>query len=168
MAQRRPSQSHSHRAKTDQGRHYLDRPVGLLLIIAYKGIWGVLEILSGWLLLYSYRLFTHELLLDPQNLLTFRILRTIHIAPLDTLYLGLLFIGFGAMKLLLAVCLWHRIAIIREFGLVVFGLVGLYGLYHLSFHFSWITLIAFLLDVLTLVYFWKLLPKHLNRDQEFE
>lgn len=149
----------------DLGLHYLDRPIGLLLVIAYKLAYGTLEIISGVLILFSYRLLANELLEDPQDLLANWLLNNVHITQRDTVYLGLLFLSFGLIKIVLAICLWFRLPWIRGLGLGFFGMVGAFGLAHLAFHYSPITLVALVFDLAALGYFWKILPTHLSRKK---
>ena len=148
--------------------HYFDRPAGLLLVIAYKGLWGMAEIVSGTLLIVFRTVIAAELSDDPQDLLAnwlYSHLETYHVDPL---YVGSIVIGFGLIKVILAMCLWYRFALIREIGLVFFSLVGAYGVYYLTLQYSQVTFFALLFDLCALYYFWKILPKHLTKKMIYE
>lgn len=153
---------------SDRGTHLFGRPVGLVAIIFYKAIWGILELAAGVALILSNRFLVHELIEDPQDLLARWVLTHLQLSHHDLWTFSAIVIGFGFMKLLLAACLWKRLPLVRELGLLVFTLVGLFGGYHLILHFSWVTLGAVLMDVLSLLYFWFILPKHLSKHALFE
>lgn len=150
----------------DLERHYFDRPLGLLLIIGYKTLWGLSEIATGTAFLFSYRFLTGELLEDPQDLLANWFLT--HLTKPQTITLGEVFLALGVIKLILAVALWFRLKYIRLLGLLFFGSVGAFGLTHLAFHFSWQTLVGLLLDLGALLYFWRILPNHLTKKMIYE
>ncbi len=150
------------------GAHIADRPVGLLLVMAYKGVWGLVEVASGLFFFLSKGYLAAELGDDPQDQLANWIISNIEQYHIDTHMLGAIFIGIGLTKLLLAACLWFRFAAIREIGLAFFSLVGFYGLYRITVHFSYVTLFALFLDLCSLYYFWEYLPKHLTRKQLYE
>ncbi len=150
----------------DFERHYFDRPLGLLLIIGYKALWGLSELAAGVTFLFSYRLIAEELLEDPQDLLANWILA--HATKPQTITLGEVFLALGAIKLLLALALWFRLRYIRVLGLLFFGSVAAFGLAHLAFHFSWQTLAGIVLDLGAFLYFWKILPKHLTKKLIYE
>ncbi|MFA5130533.1 MAG: DUF2127 domain-containing protein [Patescibacteria group bacterium] len=153
----------------DHSAHYFDRPLGLVLIIAYKFIWGATEVYIGILLMFSYPIFSRELAEDPQDLLAHAFIRNLHFSKETLIQIGSLFLSFGIIKVLLAACLWLRLRYIREVGLVVFIATGLYGLGHIVSAFSWVTLAGLVADATFIYYFWKILPKHLNpMDQKYE
>lgn len=157
------------RTKPDSGRHYFDRPLGLVLIVGYKIIWGLTEILFGVLLMFSYQLVASELLEDPQDLLANWILGGLHyVSRADTSYFGSIIIAFGLVKIMLGLCLWARVPLVRDIGVVFFLAVALYGLYHLIGHFSWLTLSGLVVDMSALYYFWAILPKHLTKRMVYE
>ncbi len=152
--------------RIDLERHYFDRPLGLLLIIGYKTVWGLSELVTGAMFFFSYRLIAEELLEDPQDLFANWILA--HITKPQTITLGEIFLALGAIKLILAVCLWFRLRYIRLLGLLFFGSIGAFGLTHLLFHFSWQTVAGLILDLGSFAYFWKILPKHLTKKMIYE
>ena len=153
----------------DHSKHYFDRPLGLILIIGYKLIWGSAEMMIGWIVMHSYNILTRELVEDPQDLLARTILSRFQFSHGDLVQIGSIVFGLGLMKVLLAACLWVRMRYIREVGLVIFSATGLFGLYHLLSHFSWITIMALCADFIFIYYFYAILPKHLNpADQLYE
>jgi uncharacterized membrane protein len=153
----------------DHSVHYFDRPLGLLLIIAYKLLWGSAEMMIGWIVMHSYNILSQELVEDPQDLLARTVLTQFHLTPHDLTQIGSIVFSFGLMKVLLAGCLWMRVRYIREVGLVIFSTTALYGMYHLFVRFSWITVIAVCADFVFIYYFYQILPRHLNpKDQLYE
>ncbi len=135
----------------------------LILIIVYEAIHGILEIASGILLLFSFRIVSSELAEDPQDILANWVLHHTHLTQTGSLTIGAVLVFYGLAKLVVAMCLWFKIYLVREIGLFVFGLIGIVGLYRLSFHFSWFTLLGVAMNTVTLYYFWDTLPKHLHR-----
>lgn len=165
----RKKMSHAIWRLRDRGRHYFDRPLGLLLIIAYKFIWGSTEMMIGWIVMHSYNVLTRELVEDPQDLLARTLLGRFQFDHGDLVQIGSIVFALGLIKVLLATCLWMRVRYIREIGLVIFSTTGLYGLYHIMWHFSWITIMALCADFVFIYYFYAILPKHLNpADQLYE
>lgn len=150
------------------GLHIADRPMGLLLIMAYKGIWGIVETASGAFFFLSQGYIAKELAEDPQDQLANWLLSFIEKNSIDTHILGSIFVGIGFTKILLAICLWYRFSAIREIGIAFFSLIGVYGVYHISTRFSFITLFVLLLDLCSLYYFWKILPTHLTKKHIYE
>ncbi len=148
----------------DRGWHVFGRPFGLVLLIAYKLLWGSVEFASGILIFFSYRLITRELLEDPQDLFSNWLLQHFHLSYRGTIELGLLVSTFGLGKFVLGLGLWFRIKKIREFAMFFFSLIAAYGAYHLITRFTLLKFAAELMDVFIIVYLWKVLPKHL-RDQ---
>ncbi len=45
----------------DSGPHPFGWPLGLVLLVLYKGIWGLLEVCAGLLVVFSHRIFSGEL-----------------------------------------------------------------------------------------------------------
>lgn len=152
----------------DSGLHYRGRPIGLLLIIGYKAIWGIIEVVSGILLLYSYQIITKELIEDPQDQLARWILDHVYATNTSHVPIVALFISFGILKILLALCLWFRIRFVREIGLIFFSLVACFGVYSLITHFSLFILVVLAADVSALYYFLKILPKHLGPHMMYQ
>lgn len=153
---------------------YFKRPWGLILIVAYKGIWGLVEIILGLgtILLggiirqaaaseFVHDLVTRELTEDPQDVFVNWLLA--HLKWLDfSVYVGAGLIFLGLVKLALAVGVWYRSWTVRDIGVVFFSGVAVYGVYELAADFSFFKAIALFLDMLILFYFWHMLPKHLG------
>lgn len=57
----------------------MGRPIGMFLIVAYKGFWGMAEIFAGILLMLSRRLVGGELAEDPEDLFANWMLAHLHI-----------------------------------------------------------------------------------------
>lgn len=153
-------------AGKDPGWHFEHRPLGLLTIIAYKAVWGFVEILAGIVLLFSSKLIAGELLEDPQDLLIHWLLSHVQYNQKDALYLGIVVMLLGIGKLILAVGLWNRSFLVRRFGLFFFSVLAVYGAYHLTaVRFSFFKLGALLVDLSILYYFWKVLPHHLRHGE---
>ena len=138
-------------------------PLGLFIIIAYKALWGLIEIVGGVLIVYSDRLISNELLEDPQDFVANWLTNNIHISHADTVHIGLTAVALGVIHLVLAACLWTRQYFIRSFGVVLFSILGLYGLYHVIYYFSWLGMSALAMDLISLVYFLLVLPQHLTK-----
>ena len=152
----------------DGGRHIFGRPIGLALIVFYKTLWGLIEIGAGIVLVYSSTLIAQELVEDPQDTFVnwlFTLFGQIHLGALRPFDLGLIIALFGLGKLAVAACLWHRQYWIRDFGLVLFSVTGVIGLYALTRHVTLVRSLALLIDLLSLYYFWKILPHHLHHHE---
>lgn len=157
--------------KLDQ---YLKRPLGLILIVAYKGIWGLMEIILGALAIifgtfirhvatsdFVHGLIAREIAEDPQDIFINWLVS--HARWLDaTLSVGWILIILGAIKVAIALGIWFRSWAVRDFGIVFFSGVAIYGVYELTVDFSFFKLLAVLLDTFILFYFWQMLPKHLG------
>lgn len=160
--------------KIEKFNQYFRRPWGLILIVAYKGIWGTVEIIlgSGALVLshmlrqasasnFILNFFSDELAKDPQDIFVNWLLA--HVSWLNfSLYVGAGLIVFGLAKLVLAVGVWYRSWLIRDIGVVFFSGVAVYGVVEMAINFSLFKTIALFVDILILFYFWHMLPKHLG------
>jgi XTP/dITP diphosphohydrolase len=160
--------------KIEKFNQYFRRPWGLILIVAYKGIWGTVEIIlgAGALILSHFlrqasasqfilNFFSDELAQDPQDIFVNWLMA--HIAWLNfSLYVGVGLIIFGLAKLVLAVGVWYRSWLMRDIGVVFFSGVAVYGVFELAVAFSFFKTAALFLDILILFYFWHMLPKHLG------
>ena len=151
--------------KNDTGWHFRHRPLGLILIIAYKGIWGFLEFLAGIILLFSSRLIAAELLEDPQDV--FLNWLVWHLRPdfSKVREVGIFICLLGGIKMFLAVGLWYRSYFMRSIGLVFLSLFAAFATTKILIHFSWFTLGALLMDLLILYYVWRILPKHFRHGE---
>ncbi len=141
--------------------HIKGRPLGLAVIVFYKLIWGVIEMISGLLMLWSSKIIVGELIEDPQDLFINWIARHILIIPHVSQW-GVLFLILGATKLLLAVGLWYRSWAMRKALIVFFIALLLFSVYHASRSSTGIAALAALADAAVLYYLWKILPRHLD------
>lgn len=152
----------------DESRHYFGRPLGLCLIVLYEVGWGLVEAVSGGLLMSFHSLLMQELIEDPHDLMANWLAAHVTMSPSNTTALAWAIIVLGISKLLLGFGIWHRIRAIRPIGLAIFGLLAAYGLYHLTISFSTMTVLALLADFGILLYFWLGLPRHLSSNNLFE
>ncbi|GEM_PF-1813967 len=155
----------AHGPKTDAGLHVLGRPIGLVLMVLYKALWGVLELVAGILIMFSSRLIAGELIEDPQDLFINWLLRQTHVSVSSGMWLGAVVGLLGVGKLLLAFGLWHRSYAVRNFGVVFFAMLAVFGAYEVLLHFSLFKLAALAVDVFILYYFWRILPKHFRHGE---
>ncbi len=79
------------------------------------------------------------------------------------LHIGLVLIALGIFKIFVAIGLWFKSTKMRILALVIFGALAIYSMYHLIVDFSTIKLLALFVDLFIVYYFWKILPKHLER-----
>lgn len=147
-------------ARSAPSRRLFGRPFGLVCILFYKTIWGLIEVFLGVFLFLSPRLIANELVDDPQDLFLQWFLHYVHLAPSVSIHLGELIVFLGLSKLLLAAALWFEYRSVRKIGMVVYTILGIFGLLALLHLFSWYKLIAWIGDLLILIYFWKVLPRH--------
>ncbi|MFA5413507.1 MAG: DUF2127 domain-containing protein [Patescibacteria group bacterium] len=157
--------------KLDQ---YFKRPLGLILIVAYKGIFGLVEIVLGSLDLFLVYVVRHvatsefisvwitkELAEDPQDIFINWLLSHAGWVK-SSLAVGWVLIILGAIKIILAIGVWYRLWIVRDIGVIFFSGVAVYGVYELAVNFSLLKMIILFFDMLILFYFWQALPKHLG------
>ena len=149
----------------DSGWHVMGRPLGLALVILYKGVWGLLEILAGIFLCYSARLITRELTNDPQDLFVKWFLHYVHWKPGTVTHVGIVVILLGVGKVATAVGLWYRSFFIRNIGMVVLAIFAFFAIISLFTKFSFFRLGALAIDLLIFYYFWKILPKHMRHEK---
>jgi uncharacterized membrane protein len=149
-------------APRDKGLHFLDRPIGLVIIVLYKFIWGTSEILFGSLALLSPAIIRGELAEDPQDIFANWLLSHVHYNYQIFINIGLIAMAFGLVKLILAVSLWYRSWFMRKSLIIFFIIIVIFGIYYLSIKFSFFTVAGLVIDGLILYYLWKILPKHLG------
>lgn len=142
------------------GLHFAGRPLGLVLLVLYKGLWGTLEVGAGVLVLFSYRIFSGELIEDPQDMFVNWLFA--HIGVTQALHIGTVIILLGIIKIMIALGVWYRSWAMRNAALVFFGAAGAFGAYELSVHLTMFRASALLVDLFLLWYFWIVLPKHLH------
>jgi hypothetical protein len=146
----------------DPGVHLLHRPLGLIAVIAYKAIWGVTEIIGGFVLFYSSFIIASELSEDPQDRFMNWVVAHVHLQPKTAKEWGALIVLFGVGKLAIAIGLWFSSKKTRELGIAFFSLIGVFGFIQIIRQPSYFHLLALVTDLLILFYLWKILPKHLK------
>ena len=159
--------------KLDQ---YFKRPLGLILIVAYKGVWGLVEIILGILALifssvirhvaasnFIHELIARELAEDPQGIFINWLATHDPSGILQrSISLGFGLVILGVIDCGIALAVWFRSWLIRDIGIVFFSAVAIYGITSLSVDFSLFKLLAIILNLLVLFYFWQTMPKHLG------
>ena len=155
---------------------YFKRPLGLILIVAYKGVLGLLEILAGIFALIFSSLIRHaatsefiknwigrELAEDPQGIFINWLAAHDPSGILkEAISLGWGLVILGVIDAGIALAVWFRSWIIRDIGIVFFSAVAIYGIASLAISFSFFKLLAIVLNLSILFYFWQMLPKHLG------
>ena len=144
-------------------KRIFNRPTGLALIVLYKAVWGLAEIGIGVTLALSQRIITGELAEDPSDVLVNWILAHVKINYAGFTQAGLVIIGLGLVKLVLAGGLWFGSWRFRTVALVFFAAAAALGAYRLSQGFSWTWCLSLMADLLIVAYLWLLLPKHLSK-----
>lgn len=152
----------THGAGRDRGLHIFGRPIGLVLIALYKGLWGTTELVAGVFLFLSIRLLTRELIEDPQDWLANWLLEHTSITHQKVFETSVVVMILGASKIILAIGLWYRSFMLRKWLLGLFAALLLFGTYHSFVHFSWLKFFALLADVLVLYYLWNIFPRHIH------
>lgn len=155
---------------------YFKRPLGLILIVFYKGVWGFLQIIFGALTLFFSSIIRHaaasdfirdlvarELAEDPQGIFINWLAAHDPSGILQrSISLGLGFVILGVIDLAIAVAVWFRSWLVRDIGIIFFSGVAIYGIASLAIDFSFFKLLAVVLNISILFYFWQMLPKHLG------
>jgi uncharacterized membrane protein len=149
-------------ASEDRGLHFFNRPIGLIIIILYKLVWGTIEFFLGLIALFSPAIIRGELAEDPQDIFANWLLSHVHYNYQIFINIGLAMMAYGLIKLILAVSLWYRSWFMRKSLIVFFIIIIIFSVYYLSIKFSFFTIFGLLVDGLILYYLWKILPKHLG------
>lgn len=145
-------------------KHIFGRPVIVLIIVAYKVVWGLTEGVLGTLLIFSNRLITAELLEDPQDLFANWLLKSAHFDVSTAARFGGVLIFLGALKFLLAAGVWFGSWRARRYLIVFLCLVTAYATIDLIFHFTALRGFTLISDLAILVYLYKFLPYHLKHS----
>ena len=146
----------------DLGVHVKGRPLGLFAIVLYKVVWGGAELAGGVALLFSYQAVRSELLEDPQGLFIRWILSLSLKDPDSARNLGILLVGLGLLNFAEAIVIWLRSWKVRRVALVLFGMIGAFGLYSVATRFGALKSVAVAADIAIFVYIWKALPRHIH------
>lgn len=154
------------RREQSVGWHFRNRPAGLIAIILYKGLWGIVETMVGLVLVYAPRLVARELLEDPQDLFLNWIISHAHPDFAKAPYIGIVIMALGIGKIIIAIGLWYRSWVMRNVGMVALSIFALYAIWEMIQMFTAFRFIAFVADVAILLYFWKILPRHLKHHGE--
>jgi uncharacterized membrane protein len=137
------------------------RPLGLVLIVVYKAVWGTLELLAGMFVSRAPELLRAELADDPQDQLAGWLMAHAPLQPAQLRLVTATLIALGLAKIVLAAGIWYGSWLVRDIALVVLSLAGLFALGALAAHFSLFRLLVAVTDLLIVFYIWRLLPKHL-------
>lgn len=144
--------------------HLFGRPPAFLLIIAYKALWGIAEVILGTLILFSWKIITRELGEDPNDLFLNWLLVHLPFGQKQALPLGAAVLTFGAVKLALAIGLWFHPKLTRQLGIIFLSGAGFVGTYATLRSYSVFKAMALAFDISILLYFIFVLPRHLSQD----
>ena len=139
-----------------------DRPLGVFLIVVYKLVWGVLDVLAG-AFLHKMPAFLHaQAAADPENQLARWLLRHAPIDPGHLMAITLVLLAVGVGKIVLAFGIWYKSWLIRDLAVWVLALGGLVAIGAMIHHFTLVRLIALGIDLVILWYLWRKLPRYLG------
>jgi uncharacterized membrane protein len=153
---------------------FFGRSSSLLLLIFYKLLMALVEMLAGSLCLLTAFFAKHLEVVrvikesaGEDQLDQFVRWLTEHLLLLKTdheliMHIGLVLIALGIFKIFVAIGLWFRSTKMRIVALVLFGALACYSSYELFLSFSIFKSIALVFDLFIIYYFWKILPKHLE------
>lgn len=126
-----------------------------------KGVYSFFEMLSGLLLLiiskgaivnFFENLFRHELLEDPNGIISNVFVKTIiHLSSSTEKFIGIYFLIHGAIKFGLIFALWLEKPVAYPIAMVVFVLFIIYQVYKYVLSPSWILIYLTVLDLLVIV-----------------
>ena len=136
------------------------RPVGLILIVVYKAVWGLLELSAAGLITKSATL-RGELTDDPQDQLAAWLLAHWNLQPSQLRAMSAGLLALGLVKIVLALGMWYRSWWIRDIALVTMGIAGVFALGALVVEFSLFRLALVGTDLLIVLYLWRILPRYL-------
>ena len=145
-----------------RGLHIFGRPLPLVLMAAYKTIWGVGELCFGTLLIFSSALIRGELFEDPSDRFIDWLLNGLHFNLNTAEKIGVLLLIYGTIKIVVAIGIWIGSWEVRKYLLIVLSLITIFALADLQTGFGLFKLVTLVADVVILVYLWKYLPKHLR------
>lgn len=139
------------------------RPLGLVLIVLYKTVWGLLEVAAGAFITSASPVLQAELADDPQDQLVTWLLAATDLQPAQLRAASAALLALGLLKLAIAGGIWFRSWLVRDLALLVMGLAGVFAVGALAAHFTTFRLVVVATDLLIVLYLWLLLPKHLPR-----
>lgn len=151
------------------------RPLSLILVVLYKGILGLIEIVFGLALLvvtiggssltsshFIQNFIIRELAEDPNDFILHWILTHNLPSAQTALHLGLLVLILGLVKIFIAIGIWYSSRQVRNISLFIVSTLGIFGLTEIVRSFSIFKLLTVVIDFVLLYYLWKVLPKHLK------
>jgi uncharacterized membrane protein (DUF2068 family) len=136
------------------------RPLGLILIVLYKAVWGVLEVTAAGFVTRA-PLLRAELVDDPQDQLASWVLAHLPMQPAQLRFVSIGLLALGLLKLVLALGVWYRSWLVRDVALVVMGVAGIFAVGALAVHVSAFRAVVVATDLLIVTYLWRYLPRHL-------
>lgn len=156
----------------------LGRPLSLVLIVAYKTVWGLVEAALGTGVLVVVATWQHvgrnawvhalvqkELSEDPHDALISWFLAHDSTSSRHILVqIGIVLLVLGVLKVVLAVGVWRRSWLMRDIFMILLTIGAVIGLAALGRHFSALRLTTLVLDLLVLYYLWRVLPKYLHHE----
>jgi uncharacterized membrane protein len=151
------------------------RPLSLTLVVLYKGILGLIEIVFGLALLvvtiggssltssyFIQNFIVNELAEDPNDFILHWFLTYNFPSAQTVLHLGVLVLILGLVKIFIAIGIWYSSRQVRNISLFIVATLGIFGLAEISRGFSIFKLVTVVVDFVLLYYLWKVLPKHLK------
>lgn len=154
---------------------FFGRSSSLLLMIFYKLLLAVIQMLAGSLLLVVAFFIKHPEIIeaitaipdkDNMDRIVHWIVEQLTLWQLDysvAVNIGLVLIALGLFSVIVAGGLWFKSSKIRLLALLIFGSLALYSLYQLAVDFSAVQTLVLAVDVYIIYYFWKVLPKHIEK-----
>src|SRR6188472_2547507 len=134
------------------------RPLGFVLIVAYKLIWGTVEILAGLFVHKVPGILQAHIAEDPQDQLATWLLAHSNLEPAHLRLITLGLLAAGLLKLVIAGGIWYRSWLIRDLALWVLGIAGVFALGALLSTFTVVRALVLGIDLLILWYLWRLMP----------
>ena len=154
---------------------FFGRSSSLLLMIFYKLLLAVIQVLAGSLLLVIAFFIKHPEIIeaitaipdkDNMDKVVHWIVQQLTLWQLEysvVVNIGLVLIALGLFSVIVAGGLWFKSSKIRLLALLIFGSLALYSLYQLAVDFSAVQALVLAVDVYIIYYFWRVLPKHLEK-----
>jgi uncharacterized membrane protein len=151
------------------------RSSSLLLLIFYKLLLAIVQIIAGTLFLTVAFFIKHPVIIkaisdiadkDRLDIFINWVVGQIISWQIEyevVLHIGLVLIALGIFSAIIAGGLWFKSTKMRLLALLVFGALALYSLYQLFLDFSIFKTLTLTADFFIIYYFWKILPKHLER-----
>lgn len=143
-------------------KRIFDRPVGLVMIVLYKTLAGIFEIIIGTFFIFARPLISGELAEDPSDHLINWIFTHTTLTVDAAATAGTIILALGFIELILATGIWQRSWRFRRAALGFFCAIAVFGSYDLLVAFSFLKVLAVIADIAIVVYLWKVLPIHLR------